>query len=547
MIDAKQIEEWLDSGDEWLEGAAHKLKVMPQEAWELREAAMDDLYLFAQLVNPGYVYGEVHREIYRWMQDYSLFGKGKSLTANKLIMLPRAHLKSHMVATWAAWIVTRHPDVSMLYVSATAELAITQLYAIKNILGSSLYRRYWPEYVNDQEGKREKWSSTKISVDHPIRKREGIRDATIATAGLTTNTTGWHADVILADDLVVPENAYTEDGREAVSKKASQFTSIRNTGGFTMACGTRYHPVDIYDTWKKQAYAIFNEDGEIVDKQPVWEIKEYVVETDNVFIWPRSIRDDGKAFGFDLQSLSRIEAEYSDKTQFFAQYYNDPNDPGSERISRDKFQYFDPRFLKREGGVWRFKDKRLNVYAAVDFAFSLSKAADYTAIVVIGIDCDSNIYVLDIDRFKSDKTAEYFRHIVNLHSKWGFKKLRAEVTVAQQIIVNDIKDRAKKDGLSLSVDEYRPSRQEGAKEERIAAALEHRYDEYMMWHFEGGWTSVLEEELIQARPAHDDVKDALASAVGIAVRPKQKKTTDFNEFRMFGGPQQSRFGGFSYR
>ncbi|CAH9011370.1 terminase large subunit [Vibrio phage 409E50-1] len=527
---------------DWLEEAEEKLRRMPPEAKELREAAMDDLYLFAQLVNPGYMYGEVHREIYRWMQDYSLFGQGTSLTANKLIMLPRAHLKSHMVATWAAWIITRHPDVTMLYVSATAELAETQLYAIKNIMGSTVYSRYWPEYIHPQEGKREKWSSTKLSVDHPKRKREGIRDATIATAGLTTNTTGWHADVVISDDLVVPENAYTEDGRESVSKKASQFTSIRNAGGFTMACGTRYHPVDIYHVWKNQAYDVFDENFEVIDKAPVWEVKEYVVETDGVFIWPRSVRTDNKAFGFDPQILARIKAEYSDRTQFFSQYYNDPNDPGSDRISKDKFQYFDPRYLKREGGVWKFKDKRLNIYAAVDFAFSLSKAADYTAIVVIGIDSDGDIYVLDIDRFKSDKTAEYFRHISALHSKWNFKKLRAEVTVAQKIIVNDIKDMIKRQGMSLSVEEYRPTRQEGAKEERIAAALEHRYEEYRMWHMEGGWTSVLEEELIQARPAHDDVKDALASAVGIAIRPKQKKSTDMSDFGL-GAVKRSRFGG----
>ena len=534
--------------DNWLAEAEIKLARMPAEAKELREAAMNDLFLFAQLVNPGYMYGDVHREIYRWMQDYTLFGQGNALTANKLIMLPRAHLKSHMVATWCAWIITKHPEVTMLYVSATAELAITQLYAIKNILASTTYRRYWPEYINPQEGKREKWSSTKLTVDHEKRKREGIRDATIATAGLTTNTTGWHADVIVADDLVVPENAYTEDGRDSVSKKASQFTSIRNAGGFTMACGTRYHPSDIYDTWKNQYYDVFNDDYEIVDKSPVWEIKEYVVERDGMFIWPRMIRpEDNKAYGFDPQVLSRIKAEYSDRTQFYAQYYNDPNDPGSERISRDKFQYFDPRHLKKEGNVWRFRDKRLNIYAAVDFAFSLSKAADYTAIVVIGIDPDGNIYVLDIDRFKSDKTAEYFRHISDLHSKWSFKKLRAEVTVAQQIIVNDIKDMIKQQGMTISVDEYRPSKKEGSKEERIAATLEHRYDNQLMWHYEGGWTQVLEEELIQARPAHDDVKDALASAVGIAIRPKQSKSNNMKDFGLFGGTQRSRFGGVNYK
>lgn len=528
--------------EDWLEEAKYKLSRMPEAAKEVREGAKEDLFLFARLVNPGYLYGKIHEEIFRWMQDYTLFGTGEELTSNKLIMLPRAHLKSHMVATWCAWVITRQPEVTMLYVSATAELAITQLYAIKNILGSSTYQRYFPEYMHPQEGKREKWSSTAIMVDHPKRAEEGIRDATIKIAGLTTNTTGWHADIVVADDLVVPENAYTEDGRESVSKKASQFTSIRNSGGFTMACGTRYHPVDIYDVWKNQVFDVYNSDGIKIDQQPVWDVKEYKVEEDGIFIWPRAVRPDGKAYGFDMQVLARIRAEYSDRVQYYAQYYNDPNDPHSERISRDKFQYYDMRHLKKEGSKWFIHGRKLNIYAAVDFAFSLSKAADYTAIVVIGVDCDNNIYVLDIDRFKSDKTLDYFKHIKELHSKWVFNKLRAEVTVAQKVIVNAIKDYVRKEGLRLSVEEFRPSKAEGTKEERIASALEHRYDNLEVWHTEGGWTPVLEEELILARPAHDDCKDALASAVEIAVPPAKSMGNTIKEMFNMNQPK-SRFGG----
>jgi predicted phage terminase large subunit-like protein len=314
-----------------------------------------------------------------------------------------------------------------------------------------------------------------------------------------------------------------------------------------MACGTRYHPKDVYAVWKEQIFDVFDDEGVKVDQERVWDIKEYAVESDGIFVWPRVVRDDGKAYGFDLQTLSRVRAEYEDRVQFFAQYYNDPNDPGSDRINKDKFQYYSPRHLVKDGGRWCYSGKKLNVYAAVDFAFSLSKAADYTAIVVIGIDCDKNIYILDIDRFKSDKTIEYFKHIKELHSRWGFMKLRAEVSVAQKVIVNDIKDYVKKDGLRLPVEEYRPTHSEGRKEERIAAALEHRYDDMMMWHLEGGWTAVLEEELVKARPAHDDVKDALASAVEIATPPMKSASSAVKDFFTQNKLVNSRFGGINYR
>lgn len=527
----------------WLQEAYKKLQAMPPQAREVREAAENDLFFFAKLVNPGYVYGSIHKQIYHWMQEYNLYGSGDGLTENKLIMLPRAHLKSHMVATWCAWMIVRHPEITILYVSATAELADSQLYDIKNILGSSVFMKYWPEYIHPEVGKREKWSSTSIMVDHPRRKAEGVRDATIKTAGLTTNTTGWHADVICADDLVVPENAYTEEGRASVSKKSSQFTSIRNTGGFTMACGTRYHPSDIYADWKNAVYEDFDDEGNFLGKKRVWDIEEYTVETDDIFLWPRAVRSDGKAFGFDKRTLSRIEAEYSDRVQFFAQYYNDPNDPQSNRLSRDKFQYFNPRFLLKEGDQWYYNNNRLNVYAAVDFAYSMEQKADYTAIVVIGVDSDGNIYVLDIDRFKTTKAIDYFKRIKDLHSTWNFKKIQAEITAAQAVIVDSIKDYVRKDGLRIKVEEFRPSKREGSKEERIAAALEPKYEELMVYHREGGWTGVLEDELILARPPHDDIKDALASAVSIAVRPARSKKSKIADF-MGSGFGGSRFGGF---
>ena len=96
--------------------------------------------------------------------------------------------------------------------------------------------------------------------------------------------------------------------------------------------------------------------------------------------------------------------------------------------------------------------------------------------------------------------------------------------------------------MRLTIDEYRPSRHDGRKEERIAAALEHRYDNQDMIHFKGGYTDILEEELVLARPSHDDVKDALASAVEIAIKPK----ATHNKHELFNNVvnlNRNRFGG----
>ena len=179
---------------DWLTAAIKKIEDMPQQAKDVRQAAMDDLFTFARLINPQRVYGEIHKDVCKWLQSNN--------DQNQLLLLPRAHMKSHLVAVWCAWWVTKHPETTILYISATAELAEKQLYDIKNILTSRIYTRYFPDMINPEEGKREKWAVSKIAVDHPKRKSEGVRDWTVATAGLTTNTTEWHADVIVADDVV---------------------------------------------------------------------------------------------------------------------------------------------------------------------------------------------------------------------------------------------------------------------------------------------------------------------------------------------------------
>lgn len=498
----------------------------------IREAAESNVLTFVKLVAPYMHLGAVHEELLLWATRQDGLD-------NKLILMPRDHLKSKMAAFIAAWWLTKDPTETILYVSSTASLAEKQLGQIKGILESDVYRRYWPDMINIEEGKRTRWNTEEIIVDHPLRKAEGIADPSIKAIGITGSVTGFHASKVVLDDLVTPQNAYTEEGREKVSSLYSQLASIEGATAQELVVGTRYHPKDLYNDLILMKEVFFAENGD-EEEILVYEVFQRVVETDGEFLWPRSQRKDGKAYGFDAQILARKKAKYIDTAQFYAQYYNDPNDPGSQAIESNKFQYYEKNLLKNIEGTWFFKDRKLNVYAAIDFAFSRSKRADSTAIVVVGIDFQNNIYILDINRFKTDRIKEYFDNLLHLHNKWGFRKMRAEVTVAQQAIVTELKESyIKPQGLVISIDEYRPSRNEGDKEERIAAILEPRYDNMQIWHYRGGNCQLLEEELILRRPPHDDIKDALSNAIAIAKAPPQRMQQSINNNVVY----HSRFGG----
>lgn len=502
----------------------------------IRETAENDLLAFIRLVSPKTMLGKVHESVVQWWTR-------QEAKSNQILLLPRGHQKSRLVALRAAWWITKHPETTIMYVSATADLAEKQLYAIKSILESKIYRRYWPNMIHEDEGKRERWTVSEISVDHPKRKIEGIRDVTVKAVGITANITGLHADIVVLDDMVVPTNAYTEEGRSKVASLYSQLASIENPNAQEWVVGTRYHPNDIYQTMIEMKASIYNENGDLEEEDAVYELMQEVVETGGEFLWPQQQREDGSLFGFNDRILAQIKAKYVDTTQFFSQYYNNPNSAENARISPEKFQYYERKSLQNQEGTWYIKDRKLNVYAAIDFAFSLRKKADYTALVVVGVDHLGNYYILDIDRFKTDRIVEYFNHILTAQQKWGFRKIRAEVTVAQQTIVSELKESyIKPSGVALSVDEYRPNRHEGDKEERTNAILEPKYDNLQMWHYKGGNCQSLEEELIMAHPSHDDIKDALANAVNISVVPKQRMMSSTNTNVIY----HPRFGGISY-
>ena len=500
----------------------------------VKQAAENDLLTFVRLVAPHRVLGAIHEELFLWWTR-------DDAKDNQLVLLPRDHGKSAMIAYRVAWWITKHPDTSILYVSATANLAEKQLKAVKDILCSDIYRFYWPEMVNEQEGKREKWSESEIAVDHPKRKAEGIRDATVKAAGITANVTGLHCQVAVLDDVVVPDNAYTQLGREQVRAFYSQLSSIESTGAKEWAVGTRYHPADLYKDMMEMTEIYFDEADEEIEVE-VYEVFERVVEKNGEFLWPKQRRADGKTFGFDQKELARKKAKYLDITQFYAQYYNNPNAVETQIIDRSRFQYYDRDKLENISGSWYLGNKLLTVYGSMDFAYSISNTADFTVIAIVGVDDDNNYYILDIDRFKTNKISAMYDHAERVYKKWRFRKLRCEVVAAQKLIVTQFKEFMRSQDIIFTIDEFHPPRTMN-KEERIASVLEPRYQNNQIWHYKGGNCQTLEEELLLSNPEHDDVKDALAACIGIAKAPANNhKWSARSNVVSFN----NRFGGVSF-
>jgi hypothetical protein len=251
---------------------------------QIRAAAENDLEVFIRLVSPDQVLGQCHADLLSWWTR-------QDSKTHQLVLFPRDHQKSRMVAYRVAWSLTKDPTLRVLYISATANLAEKQLGFIKGILTSEIFRRYWPDHVLADEGKRSKWTNSEIALDHPLRKKENVRDPSVFTGGLTTSLTGMHCDIAVLDDVVVYENAYTNEGRNKVKSQYSLLSSIEGAEAREWVVGTRYHPADLYNDLMSMSEDIYDKEFNKIAEEGIYEVFERSVEENGdgtgEFLWPR--------------------------------------------------------------------------------------------------------------------------------------------------------------------------------------------------------------------------------------------------------------------
>jgi len=529
---------------------------MSNQLGELKKECESSFKAYIQWVLPDRYFGDVHMDMFDFLQ----FDESDS----KCVLVPRDHQKSIVIASFASWLITKDPTITINYVSYNSDLVEKQLAFIKSILKSDRHRALWPTHLNWVKERGEVkhkpthyWQNVKFKIDHPDAKNSA--DPTVRAGTVRGTNTGMHCKVNIFDDLVTDENWKSDADKAEVLACYENFSKILSPGGKSYAVGTRYSPDDLYSHLKEEAAIWIDPESGEEQQETLWKVFETVVEdsptrdgTGN-FCWPRTQMPDGNSYGFDPRELAIKKAKLSKNglTNFFAQYYNDPNDESTNVIKSDCFHYLEPKRLKQEGSGWSYDDKPLRIYAAADLAWSdgqskNAKRRDFTAIAVVGVDHEGYIYVLELDRFQTDKPNVYYDRIIELHNYWNFKEFYVETNSAGHFIKKYLQDEVRRNGGTLKVEGSAHVSHQGKKEERIAQVLHDRYHNGTIYHNKGGYSRLLEEELKLARPPHDDLKDAVAMAVARCVKPLQSRSghnsnrTVIKASSRFGGARRSR-------
>jgi predicted phage terminase large subunit-like protein len=431
-----------------------------------KERGLKDLYFFNKYIleekesRRKMLVPHVHGEWADWFETSS--------SRINLLLVPRGTFKSSFFTVgWSLQQIAKNRSTRGLIANATLANAQRFLGDIKNRLrnNKNLSDLYGKSY-----DKNLKWNEDEIEV---VGRGLSTREPTITATGVGGNLVSQHYDWIVADDLVNSENSATRYQSEKVIDWWKKSLSLLEPNGTMLVIGTRWTYYELY------SYLLDELGGKI---------NSYIrgaYNEDGSFYFPERYNEE------KLKELKELHGSYL----FSSFYLNSPVDKDSALIKKSDIKYYQGR---PEG---------LNVFSACDPAFSQQSSADHSAIVTVGVDEESNWYVLEVRRGRWT-VSELIDNLFSVYNRFAPIGMSIEVVGQSQGILSPILKEEETRGQYLPLTEIK-ARPPLEKETRIRAELQPR--------FEGGKVFIkknmeeLETELLQfPNSKYDDVIDCLA-------------------------------------
>lgn len=420
---------------------------------------------------------EIHQEIADFLAQASS-PKGRH---RALLLIPRGHLKSTLVTVcWTIQRIIADPNIRILISNGYLENAKGFLREIKSHFEKNeRFRALFGDFVNADD----KWTETQIVV----KARTEIRkEPTIQVSSVDKSVVSQHYDLIIGDDLVNRENINTKEQRQKIVLYYKDLFDLIEPSGSMVFIGTRWHHDDLYGRIIRENATSRNFD---VFVRTVWRDQAARIPLFPLKFTPEYI-----------DTLRRDKGPY----EFSSQYMNDPTDEEDADFKRE--------WIRIEE-LFKLEAVPLSVYVTIDPAMTKSETADYTGIVVNGVDEKGNWRILRAYRKRLDP-AELIDEIFFLHGLYGsrFRRMGIEKTAytvgLRQTIQNEMIRRKR------FFDIVEVEHKQRTKETRIRALVP---------RFESGritlsdYANDLVEEILSfPRAEHEDTLDALAYQLDLA-------------------------------
>ena len=481
---------------------------------EALELAKKDLIAFGKLFLPDdYMRSETppfHYEIADAITD-----KEKRQVA---IILPRGHGKTVLTKAdiLQSFCFTKEP-LFYGWVSATAKLATGNMDYVKYHLEFNERILY---YFGSLKG--QKWTETDVETSNGCKlisksNISGIR------GGAKLHK---RYDLVILDDFEDENNTITPEARAKNSNliTAVVFPALEPGSGRLRINGTPVH----YDSFINNL--IINYEKSITQNEDFsWDV-----------VLKKAIMDDGTMLWnswFGKKEMERKKKFYADSGQpykFYQEYMMEVQSADDSIFTRDHIKYFQGTYEHDEDADISFinidgERKPINVFAGVDPATdSARRDADFSVIMVIGVDSDNNIYVIDFLRKRGIPVlgipGEKNKGIVDYmfdYSKIYHPSLYVveDTTMSKPIFQALRAETRRRNDFSVRFKEEKPGTRM-SKRDRIQEILAQRFAIGQI-HLQEKIHYDLEHEIITFGPrmGHDDTIDALAYACKYANPP----------------------------
>ncbi|MGB0670031.1 MAG: phage terminase large subunit [Rhodospirillales bacterium] len=208
---------------------------MPEKVKDLTLAAFVWIWNDSQ----GQATPRLHRDICSWLD------RGSPECGRRLLLMAfRNSGKSTLVGLFSAWTLLRKPDTRILVMAADFALARKMVRNVKRIIERHPLTRHLKPDRADQ------WASAQFTIRRPSE----LRDPSMLAKGIGANVTGSRADLIICDDVEVPNTCDTPAKRLDLRERLAELDYILIPGGTQLYVGTPHSYYTIYaDTARAEA------------------------------------------------------------------------------------------------------------------------------------------------------------------------------------------------------------------------------------------------------------------------------------------------------
>jgi predicted phage terminase large subunit-like protein len=420
-----------------------------------------------------------HKEIYDLYKDDS----NKKIA----IVAPRGHSKSTITdLVYLSWVIVHSKAKFVLLVSDTYSQAVLFLDALKAEFESNEKLR---SFYGDLTSKN--WSEGEIVVNGILIKALG---AGMKVRGLKYRES--RPDLVIIDDLENDELVENKERREKLERwfNGALIPSLAEEGRVIMI-GTILH----YDSLLNKIAS--------PDKYKSFIKRTYRAINDWGALWPEHL---------DLAKLEAIKTDYINQGLgflFYQEYQNDPITDENRKFKREKIKYFTNDDL----GF-----KKLVYYITIDRAYSMEKTADFTAIIVNGVDVENNWFIQQAERFKGTEQ-DLINKIFDLKAYYNPDKIGIEQKAFEYTLKPNLENEMRRRNNFFLVEELKDL---GRSKNIRIEGLVPRFETGSIY-LRKEQSDLVDELLMFPKAVHDDLIDALSYQLEIA------KNTQYQEAQQF--------------